>query len=763
LSKYEITALIGKGGMATVYKGYQSEIDRYVAIKVLPPHPGQDEQFIERFRLEARTIARLQHPHILPLYDYGTQDDVLYLVMAYMDGGSLNDRIRKNGALPPVEVERLLGQVASALDYAHRQGIIHRDIKPDNILLDREGFALLADFGIVKIIEAGGSGLTVTGGLMGTPAYMSPEQGQGLSIDQRSDIYSLGVVVYEMLTGKPPYTADTPMQLVFKQINAPVPDIRSVRPDFPERLSEIIRRVLAKDPNDRYDSAGALLSDFKSALNENGFATLLDPAGTGFRVGTPPTSSTSSTRAPVLTPLLNTPYQPDAAYPSGIPQDINPMSGNGTNPSYPPGAMSPLQPTILAQPGWNPLILLVGVVIIGLLVVILVVILLNFSRPPEQLVVMPPDPSTLIAAQTDGLLTRIPTVIAALPAFAPSYGRLSFGTTTNLGDTINLRAERLRPPDSAHVYVAWLMSTEPGIAPLKLGELVVDSLGEGLLSYTTTDVRNLATDHFAVVISLETTMNDLMPSGEIVYSGMIPPQVPAALSQILSASLSGFNGGSLLDGAITEGRIARQHAGLAAGSTTPGALHTHAEHTINVLRGTQDDYTGDGRGANPGRGIGVFLFLQEISDELDDAATAPGTNAAQQSQIELIRVCVDNVRGWANEVIELEIVMATAATLEEVALQREQSTALTAAMIDGIDLNENGQVEPFEGECGLNQIATYGIAVSNMELREGAQPILMEVVSTAVSGTGAVAEPTSDVPIAPTLDVSSEPTYDPGE
>ena len=151
LGKYEIIELLGQGGMATVYKGYQADIDRFVAIKVLPPHPGQNSSFIDRFRLEARTIAQLQHPHILPMHDYGTEKDILYLVMAYVSGGSLKERIAR-GPLPLSEVEVLLRQIASAMDYAHRHGVLHRDIKPDNVLIDSEGHALLADFGVAKIL-----------------------------------------------------------------------------------------------------------------------------------------------------------------------------------------------------------------------------------------------------------------------------------------------------------------------------------------------------------------------------------------------------------------------------------------------------------------------------------------------------------------------------------------------------------------------------------------------------------------------------------
>ncbi|MBC8098240.1 MAG: serine/threonine protein kinase, partial [Armatimonadetes bacterium] len=178
IGQYEVKALIGRGGMATVYLGYQTNIDRQVAIKVLPPHPGLDTEFTQRFELEARTVAKLQHPHILQLFDYGSQDDILYFIAPYIEGGSL-ERLMQPGPMEPALVEKLLREVAGALDYAHRQDIIHRDIKPGNILIDAEGHALLADFGIAKITSSG-SNLTGTA-VVGTPAYMAPEQAQGMS------------------------------------------------------------------------------------------------------------------------------------------------------------------------------------------------------------------------------------------------------------------------------------------------------------------------------------------------------------------------------------------------------------------------------------------------------------------------------------------------------------------------------------------------------------------------------------------------------
>jgi predicted ATPase/serine/threonine protein kinase len=265
LGKYEIIELLGQGGMATVYKGYHREIDRYIAVKVLPPHPGRDPQFVDRFRLEARTIARLQHPHILSLYDYGTEDDILYLAMAYVEGGSLSELIAA-GELPIAQIEKLLREIGAALAYAHRHGVIHRDIKPGNILLDSEGHALLADFGIAKLTGTNAT-LTGPGGVVGTPAYMAPEQSQEETVDHRADIYSLGVVVYEMLAGRQPYFSANPLRMIMKHINDPIPSITNMRPDLPPGLEAVMQTVMAKTSAARYQTVTDFCEAFSQAIH----------------------------------------------------------------------------------------------------------------------------------------------------------------------------------------------------------------------------------------------------------------------------------------------------------------------------------------------------------------------------------------------------------------------------------------------------------------------------------------------------------------
>ena len=220
LGPYRLTEQIGLGGMATVYKAYQASVDRYVAVKVLPRQFAEDPTFMGRFEQEARTIAKLEHPHILPVHDYGEQKRITYLVMRFVEAGTLKDLIASQSPLSPEECLRIVQQVGGALDYAHSQGVIHRDIKPSNVLVDPRGDCFLTDFGIARLVE-GTTEFTATGRIVGTPAYMAPEQGMGEKADARSDIYALGIILYEMVTGKVPYEAETPLAVLMKHASAP--------------------------------------------------------------------------------------------------------------------------------------------------------------------------------------------------------------------------------------------------------------------------------------------------------------------------------------------------------------------------------------------------------------------------------------------------------------------------------------------------------------------------------------------------------------
>ena len=264
LGPYRIVAPLGEGGMAAVYKAYQPGMDRYVAMKILPRHFASDPQFVGRFEQEAKVIAKLQHPHVLPVFDYGEADGYTYIVMPFVETGTLT-QLLQGKPLPLKQIRSILSQVGDALDYAHSRGIVHRDVKPSNVLIDTRGNCLLTDFGIAKIVE-GTAKFTATGGVIGTPAYMSPEQGMGETVDRRSDIYSLGVILYETATGRVPFDAETPIAIVFKHINDPLLPPRRLNPALPEALERVILKALAKRPEDRYAAAADMVWALQEAI-----------------------------------------------------------------------------------------------------------------------------------------------------------------------------------------------------------------------------------------------------------------------------------------------------------------------------------------------------------------------------------------------------------------------------------------------------------------------------------------------------------------
>jgi tetratricopeptide (TPR) repeat protein/tRNA A-37 threonylcarbamoyl transferase component Bud32 len=268
LGKYRLVERLGRGGMAEVYKAYQPNLDRYVAIKLMHAYLAEDEDFVGRFQREAKAIGSLRHPHIVQVYDSDIEEDVYYMVQEYIDGGTLKARLReaneRGKTIPLEETVRILEAVCSAVDYAHAQGRIHRDIKPDNIMFDSDDRPVLTDFGIASIV--GGERYTATGAMIGTPAYMSPEQGKGDPNDYRSDIYSLGVVLYEMVTGRVPFDADTPFAVVLKHLNEALPMPSAINPGLNPAIERVILKAMAKEAEDRYQSAGALAEDLREAV-----------------------------------------------------------------------------------------------------------------------------------------------------------------------------------------------------------------------------------------------------------------------------------------------------------------------------------------------------------------------------------------------------------------------------------------------------------------------------------------------------------------
>ncbi len=262
LGQYRIIEQIGEGGMATVFKAYQPGLNREIALKVLPPHFAKKGDFSQRFEREAQAIGNLHHQNILPVYDSGQDKGFSYLAMRYIPNARTLTDVMKN-PLPTPRVIELVSQIGAALDHAHQAGIIHRDIKPSNVLMDGD-WALLSDFGLAKIVE-GSVELTGTGVGMGTPSYMSPEQGMGKKVDHRTDIYALGIILFEMLTGLVPHKAETPIATIMKRVNEPLPLPRSLNPKIPEAVERVLLKALAHHPPDRFASCAELTTALKAA------------------------------------------------------------------------------------------------------------------------------------------------------------------------------------------------------------------------------------------------------------------------------------------------------------------------------------------------------------------------------------------------------------------------------------------------------------------------------------------------------------------
>ncbi len=283
--RYELIELIGRGGMSSVWRSHDRLLDRIVAIKVLHEQYTTDEEYVERFRREARSVAQLSHPNIVTVIDRGEEDGRQYIVFEYVEGENLKQLLERTGALPLRDALLLGLQMARALGFAHERGLIHRDVKPQNVLLNDEGQAKMTDYGIAR--DVGVEGVTITGTVLGTSEYIAPEQARGQRVDAQTDVYSLGVVLYELLTGQVPFEGENFVAVALRHVNEPAPSVLERRPDCPPRLGMAVERAMAKRPEDRFASMGELVDELETCLAE------LDPASE---------EATMISRGPVVPP-----------------------------------------------------------------------------------------------------------------------------------------------------------------------------------------------------------------------------------------------------------------------------------------------------------------------------------------------------------------------------------------------------------------------------------------------------------------------------
>lgn len=464
---YQIVAPLGEGGMAAVYKAYQPAMERFVAVKVLPRHMSSSEQFAARFRREAKLVAQLQHPHILPVFDYGEAEGYPYIVMPFIVSGTLADVLRNHRVSLP-EARRIISQIGDALSYAHARGMIHRDIKPSNILIDERGNCLLTDFGLARMTEAVEK-ITSSGAVMGTPAYMSPEQGMGANTDPRSDIYSLGIILYEMLTGRVPYTAETPIAVVFKHMQDPLPSARKLIPSLSDAIELVLLKSLAKNPEDRYPSADAFVQAVQQVISEN-----------------PASDKTLSVKS---MPALR------------AEEPVKPIEERKSSEKFPLSESQVERKPIPARfPGW----VIPGIAIIGIGIAILVVMMSRANAP-----VTPTNPSTLEPAFTP---TSMPT-------------RLSSPTSILLSPTVQ---SDVMPPNGfrdefegqladgwtwmAEDQERWSLSESPGWLQI----LASDASFDGPSFPTNVLVRDAPAGDFEL-----TTLVKFVPSSNFQFAGLV--------------------------------------------------------------------------------------------------------------------------------------------------------------------------------------------------------------------------------------------------
>jgi len=592
LSKVRIDRMIGRGGMADVYIGRHVTLDRPMAVKILHAHMSDEPDLRRRFQEEAKAVASLRHPNIVQVVDFDVVDDRPYIVMELLEGMSLASYLRGvhglGTSLPLETISSLITSIASALDYAHARQIVHRDVKPANIVL-RKGAsplrpelplasdveAILTDFGVARIATS--TTRTASGTVLGTPAYMSPEQVMGQVVDARSDIYSLGIILYEMLAGKLPFNpdTDTPASILYKHVHEKPPQLADVSP----ATQAVVHKAIAKDRAVRYQKAGTLATELQAAVKPGARAAVRESQAT--QIGRP--------GAPVRpAPRPKKSALPTVAIAGGVGLALLVLVGGvvlGGRLFGGGGAPEPTQPVQqVIGPG------------------------------PTQAV----EPTLPAEAPTTTVAAAAPVVVPTASAFIKD-------------NHLTLRLPGVEPPPGGSSYHVWLLGGE-GVAPLNLNRAgQIDFLGGELqVDFTDPEVPNLLASYETLVVSLEAEGSALVGPSQVLFTGTI-----ATETADLIRLADDVNRGNQIQAELL-GLLEKQlghffsHAGFALDAFASDNLSlgkTHSEHTLNILDGREgefyDDYDGNGRADNPGDDVGLLPYLRLLE------ATARGAAAAE--------------------------------------------------------------------------------------------------------------------------------------
>jgi serine/threonine protein kinase len=655
LGKVSVELLLARGGMSEVYLGKHATLQRPVVIKVLNSQSADDPELLDRFQREARAVAMLRHPSIVQVFDFDAIEGHPYIIMEYVPGVSLSAYMRalhkNNQRMDLPLIAQILTPIASALQYAHDTGVIHRDVKPGNILLTSPSTPIevdkplpsdvqpvLTDFGLVRFLNSAQQ--TSTGKIAGTPAYMSPEQARGDPIDVRTDIYSLGIVLYELLAGRVPFEADSTLGVLLKQMNETPPAI----PGLPAPLRKVVDKALEKDPSKRYQTPGELAAALNAVVKEE-------------------------TESPTI--LHDNP---------------------GATRSFPEISLSNG-----SKQNWISAGIIVGAIF-------LVLGLFAFRNIFDK-------PASAAAYPTMDMSSS--SVQASVGSAGQTVGLLRFQDGSALVDEVTMTATGMPLPPVNSQYEVWLIE-ENGEQRRSIGELPLDAKGNGTISFVDPEGRNLLGSYNKIEITVEPKPDPSPnPTSTVAFSVTLPAEGLMHVRHLLVSFSGAPNKIGLADGLLKDASLIDNSAQQMLTDYKSGddkSTRNEAEAILNLLVGKQSpdykDWNGDGRINDPGDGYGMLLngdntgYIQGTYSHADYAASAPDATPNMKLHGEHVKICAQNIADWSPQLRDLmkQILTAPPGTDEGPAVRH--AVALSDNILKGTDLNGNEIVEPIPGEGG---------------------------------------------------------------
>jgi len=724
LGKVRIEKLIARGGMAEVYQGTHISLNRPVAVKVLLGHLEDQPELKGRFEREARVLAGLRHPNIVQIYDFDFANSQPYIIMEYIEGPNLAAYLSamhaSGGVLTTNQIGRLMVMLAGALDYAHAKGVVHRDIKPANILMTSKSIKpipgqpladdtepILSDFGLFRLTD--GSTRSISGAIAGTPAYMSPEQARGDRVGPASDLYALGVVLYEMLSGRVPFEADTSMGVLMKHIQAAPPPI----PNLPIALQNVLDRVLAKQPGDRYSTARELVRAYLEACG----LTISDVAP-GYSITPQPEHLKSRYERSTLAP---------ATPPVAAPRQIRPLAAK-------PAAKSKRKKGISA---WTigisaMLAMLAGVCLLATIGSALWVFRDSLFGSP--MIPITGETATVASSPTPEAHANhenLPTPASGItPEPTATFGRLRFYNSPNYLSEVILSVSGLPPAPPGFQYEAWLTGSE---VRRSLGIVKLDGSGSAEITLVDEQGRNFLARYDRLEITLEPEPDPSPnPTGTVAFSSGIPPMALDHIKHLLVAFESTPNQTGMLIGLVQDATLLNEQSAamLAAYQNQDAAeVRRRAEAMYNVLIGKQGfgygDLDGDGQLSDPGDGYGMLLngeqdgYIQGTISHAEFANGMPDAGEAIHHHTPHITDSAKNVESWTSELRDLLAVILSDPLGPNAEANVREAVALTDRILHGRDLNGNEIVDPVPGEGGALTALEHATYMIDMPIMSG--------------------------------------------